>query len=452
LANLLPNPGSAQSRSATPGLSARGGAVQFAFATTDMQGCGAIVVSIWDDTKLIPLDGLVQPLQVGSQTKCDAIDTAQPNASSLYLSALKGLNPDVSLEVIEFTVTDTPHSTSFMTLRQPVDGCESYQWNNDDTLSRQVLNSTQFKNDLKDASGGGDTPFSVVADDLRQTLFPAEAAGTRCKATAAYNALKKLAQTEEVRLYARVSDDQGALTIVPLGLLSMYQENGKNVFPHDIRLFQPVAQQTLEDTHCVSLSDWTFMLTSPLGTLPVPPPSSLKDDPRLLETKDQFVDNFLNVSSDDPAGLVLLAHHLDGYLTFAAGKNLTSNQIKRKLGAGSIVILSACQTGNITGDTGLIRSLNVQGADAIVATAFELDTEFGTDFATNFSDLVAGIGSDPLTVEQAFESSLAKTVNDSGNPDKARGISLELVLAGNPALQICGKTSAVSGAHDSVAK
>jgi hypothetical protein len=164
----------------------------------------------------------------------------------------------------------------------------------------------------------------------------------------------------------------------------------------------------------------------------------------VLRSLDDFLNKFVKAPDDaSPTGLLLLAHHLNGILTTVPGDKLNFGQINRDLGQGSIAILSACKTGNLTDDTGLVRGLNEHGVDAMVATAFELDENFGKAFAFNFADQLAHAGREPVTVETAFNAALAKTVSDLGDgisytPEQARGMSLELVLAGNPSLKICG--------------
>jgi hypothetical protein len=153
---------------------------------------------------------------------------------------------------------------------------------------------------------------------------------------------------------------------------------------------------------------------------------------------------FVNAPGDaGTSGLLLLAHHLNGVLTTVSGDKLPFGQIDRDLGPGSIAILSACKTANLTDDTGLVRGLNEHGVDAMVATAFELDEHFGKPFAFHFAEQVAKVGAPPgLTLEQVFEAALKKTIEDvadgsSYTAQQARGMSLELVLAGNPSLKIC---------------
>ena len=392
---------------------------------------------------MVPLDHVLQTVRVGSQAKCDGGGSENQTAPTLYSQMSRGVKPDVSLHVIEFPLLGDPHSASFMVLRNPLPECESYHWDSDATLTKQVLNSDKFKDDL----GGtrtGDVLYSLVGQHMREAVFPDTSHADKCGSAAAFDALKALAQTGDIHMFARVSDDRGALSIVPLGLLAMYQEAGKYVFAHDIRLVQPVALETLEETDCVG--NWTFVLPSLLDGVSVPPPASLDADPRVLRTKEDFVNRFLNATDNgSPTGLLLLAHHQNGVLTFAKGDDIGFNRFERQFGPGSVAVLSACETGNLTGDTALVRRLNAKGADAMVATAFELDAEFGAAFAFNFADQVAHRGPESITVEQAFNSALAKTINDrSGgaqpivSPERARGMSLELVLAGNPSLKICG--------------
>jgi hypothetical protein len=432
----------------------RAGAIQFGITAGEKPGCAAIAVSIWDDTRMVPLDHLVRMVSVGQNSNCAGEIIENPTSPALYSDTARSVNPDVSLHIFEFQLQGEPHSASFMVLRNPTSTtCKgSYQWDSLATLSQQVLKSTQFTNDLDFARQHQDPsqppqdrqpPYAPVAKDLTSTVFSEADTSNPCGAAAALAALKQQAQSGDVRLFARVSDDQGTLNVVPLGLMSMYQEQGQNVFAHDIRLIQPVALESLEDTGCVST--WTFVLPSNLDGFTqdqLMPPSSLSGDPRVLRSLDAFSSQFINApDTAGPNGLLLLAHHLNGILTTVAADKLNFGQINRDLGPGSIAILSACKTGNLTDDTGLIRGLNQHGVDAMVATAFELDEIFGKTFAFNFAEQVAHL-TQSLTVEQAFTAALAKTVADLGDgstytPDQARGLSLELVLAGNPNLKIC---------------
>jgi hypothetical protein len=321
-----PNPSAASS--------GRAGAIQFGITAGKKPGCAAIAISIWDETRMVPLDQLVRMVSVGQKTNCAGQVIENPTAPALYSDTARGVKPDVSLHVFEFKLQGKPHSASFLVLRNPIGACKSYQWDSDATMSMQVLSGDEFTQDLTQARNTGGS-YAPVAKVLTNTVFAEADRTNTCGAVAAFAALKQLAQTSDVQMFARVSDDQGTLNVVPLGLMAMRQEAGQNVFAHDIRLTQPVAQEALEDTGCVS--DWTFLLPSDLdGFTPeeLVLPSSLAGA-RVYRTLDDFLNRFVKAPNDArPSGLLLLAHHLSGTLTTSGNDKLSFGQINRDLGQG----------------------------------------------------------------------------------------------------------------------
>jgi Leucine-rich repeat (LRR) protein len=445
LARLFPKvPPRSSGYSTADLLAARGGAVRFSVNTLS-PGCAAIAVSIWDQTQTIPLDHLVRMVRVGRQPACTGDFNEQEVVPTLYADLSQGVLPDVSLHVFEFSMAGRMHSASFMVLSKPMAPCASYSWNSEATITEQILNSSDFKDALDHARNSDhyfDGVYSSVGERISDTVFPSRQHGT-CGSAEAFDALKSLAHERDVRMFARVSDESGRLAIVPLGLLAMLERGGQRVFPHDIHLFQPIARQTLSDTDCVS--SWTFMLPSQLegvGSSILVPPDSVSTDSRVVRSREAFVNRFieLGTDSDTPTGLILLAHHEDGVLRFSGPADfLAFTRFERDLGQGSIAILSACETANLSGSTKLVTRLNEKGVDSIVAASFELPVVFGAKFSFNFADVIERSGNQQLTVEEAFTKAMSATLLDlsATTGDRARGMSLELVIAGNPKLRIC---------------
>jgi Leucine-rich repeat (LRR) protein len=452
LSRLLPNaPASGTLDSAAALLALRGGAVRFAI-DTKLQGCAAIAVSIWDENLTIPLDHLVRMVTVGSQSTCAADVGDRQAAPTLYSESSQGIMPDVSLHVFEFTLGGRTHSASFMELSKSVMAliksvppCKSYSWDGAATITEQILNSTEFTDALDHARSTDhiyDDVYSSLGKRIAKTVFPPGRQGT-CGSAAAFDALTALARQRDVRMFARVSDKKGSLAIVPLGLLAMFKQGNQYLFLHDIRLFEPIERETLSITECVS--NWTFVLPGELeglvdSTVLTPPPS-LINDARLIRSREAFVNGFIDLDdSDRPTGLLLLAHHQDGILRFSGPADfLAFTEFKRQLGQGSIAVLSACETANLSGSTKFVTQLNDEGVDAFVAASFEVKLDFGVKFAFNFADIVASNVNQQITLEDAFTRALSTTVKDLSPilGDRARGMSLELVIAGNPRLKIC---------------
>jgi Leucine-rich repeat (LRR) protein len=446
LRRLLPNvrpsaPSDANTDVQNSSLAVRGGAVRFGINALS-RGCAAVAVSIWDETESIPLDQMVTPLSVDGQQGCTAELGEQQAPQTLYSEASRGIAPDVSLHVFEFTLNGQSHSASFMTLRNPIPPCDSYNWNSDATLIDLVLHNANFKDDLERARIT-DGIYSSLGRQIANAVFPFRNDVGTCGSAEALEALKTRAGEKDVRMFARISDQTGRLEIVPLGLLAMFEEGGQRLFAHDIRLFQPIARETLSNTECVG--NWTFVLPSQLEGVSqntLDPPVSLVRDSRVVRSRDTFVQQFVDLSpeNDDPTGLLLLAHHEDGVLRFAGpGDTVVYTQFERELGQGSIAVISACETANLSDSTKLVNRLNQHGVDALVVSLFALPADFGVKFAFNFAQIVSQNQNLPIVLEDAFVNAETDTVNELSRTrgGRARGMSLELVLAGNPKLQIC---------------
>lgn len=118
---------------------------------------------------------------------------------------------------------------------------------------------------------------------------------------------------------------------------------------------------------------------------------------------------------------------------------LAFTRFQRDLGDGSIAVLSACETVNLSTSTKLVDRLNDEGVDGLIAAAFELDIGFGIKFAFNFAEVIANSANQTITLEDAYNRAISATVEDVSRTvgGRARGMGLELVLAGNPQLKIC---------------
>jgi Leucine-rich repeat (LRR) protein len=431
-------------------LAYRGGAVRFGIDAKS-RGCAAVAVSIWDETRTVPLDHLVRAVSVDGQEECGIDIGEQQTAQTLYSEAARGLKPDVSLQIFDFTLNGETHSATFMTLENPTPQCESFNWDSDATLVDLVLKNRSFKDDLVRARMTDhlyDNGYSSLGQQITDVLFTSTRSTGPCGSIEALEALKTLARDKDVRMFARISDEDGRLVVAPLGLMAMFEQGKQRIFEHDIHLFQPVARETLSDTACVS--GWTFVLPSELEGVNdesiLELPKSLANDGRLIRSRDAFVQQFIDLMPDNnnPSGLVLLAHHEDGVLRFSgSGDEVVFTQFQRDLGLGSIVVLSACETGNLTQSTKLVNRLNQKGADALVVALFELPADFGVRFSFNFAQIVAKKENLPITLEDAFKQAVSDTVNEFSRTrgDRARGMGLELVLVGNPKLKICAPNS-----------
>jgi hypothetical protein len=212
------------------------------------------------------------------------------------------------------------------------------------------------------------------------------------------------------------------------------------MFAHDLTVIEPLPRESLDDTSCVSA--WTFVLPTELhglGSVAIPP-WAVTDD-RVLRSRTDFQSRFLTASgTPDPLGLLLLAHHEQGVLTFTKPADFVSfPEFTRQFGQGSIAVLSACETSNLDDNGRLITRLNDHGVDALVTSPFVVYPPFGAAFAGHFATLVNELEKES-SVEELFREALRRTVEEltpSRDAARVRGMALELVLAGNPRLRVC---------------
>ncbi len=446
LSKLLPDqPTIASTSLPDQAIAARGGAVKFGIDTL-APGCAVIAISIWDDSRSVPLDGFIKTVRVGKQGTCKDDIAERETAPGLYSTDKAKIVPDVSLHIFEFDAGGKRQSATFMVLRSPIGPCESYHWSSDATLVELVLDSGKFKSDLDEARRTSGV-YSSIGEQMADAVFPSRRHTQGCGSAEAFAALRAESQQRELRLFARITDQDGRLAIVPVGLLAMYAVNGKRIFAHDFHIIEPVQRESWDVDRCVG--NWTFVLPAKLQGVNddnlLKPPASLVNDSRLVRSKQDFVARFLDLDAldDSPSGLVLLAHHQDGVLTFSGpGDSVAFTRFERELGSGSIAVLSACETANLSGSTKLVGRLNDKGMDAMIAASFELPVDFGARFAYYFADLIAHSKGETV-LEDLFDNALSMTINElsKSRGDRARGIGLELVLAGNPKLKICSQPS-----------
>jgi hypothetical protein len=444
LARLLPHK-SGQSYSELSGpFALRGAGLMFGLKAVE-PGCAAIAISIWDESRSVPLDHLVRMVSVGHAQECGGEIEEQETGRTIYSAVSAGISSDVSLQVFNFKFNGTTHSASFMAIQHPTGQCQNFSWSSDATLTELVSNSAAFRSELDDARKD-EGVYASIGDQLSWAVFPTRRHIENCGSAEAFKALVDLTHDRDVRLFARISDENGRLLILPLGLLAMSQDNGQRVFAHDIRVFQPMARETLSSTDCVG--SWTFVLPSQLKGFPpnaaelIPPPP-LDSDPRVIRSRQEFLTRFSGFKNDNdnPTGLLLLAHHQDGLLTFSgSGDSLVYTKFDKRFGEGSIAILSACETANLSTSTKLVDRFNDLGVDGLIAASFELEMTFGIHFAFSFAKVVSESKGESITLEDAFTKAVTAASSElaqTTSTERARGMGLEMVLVGNPRLKIC---------------
>jgi hypothetical protein len=280
-------------------------------------------------------------------------------------------------------------------------------------------------------------------------------------------------------LFVRLVDSAHRSLFVPLGLLFALEiedpETGTATpaFLEPPTLRQPLPTESFrEPAQCIGR--WSYLLPERLAGYPaaIELPESLARHPDTTRELAGLSDFLEEVQEGDeswrapgtrargcfgetrPAGeagvgLVLLAHHQHGVLYVFDPADLASEPelwLWTELrGAcfprGSVALLSACSTGDLSGSTELVTALNEAGFETIILSPFEVPTRFGAHLAVAFSELVVehrSCGGDALVAE-LFEVALDETVKalapELGH--RARGMALQFLIAGKGGPRLC---------------
>jgi hypothetical protein len=148
------------------------------------------------------------------------------------------------------------------------------------------------------------------------------------------------------------------------------------VLEKPIRVVQPSNTDYLE-TGCIG--SWAFAISDELEGPSVHVPEELKQSRSWLGAPLSALREYFG-ENDPPKGegLVVVAHHTDGRLSYKKDETpFQSQEIARRFGAGSAGILAMCGAGAPTPvQSQLIDHLNKSGLDAAVLSPFAL-ADFG---------------------------------------------------------------------------
>jgi Leucine-rich repeat (LRR) protein len=409
-------------------------------------GCSAIAASIWDGAQTVPLDQVVQIVSIGENARCEQYQGQTESTANPFGLAPYYTRAAASLHLFEFSLEGTPTAVALFAVRGAEStGCPIYAWQVAGTISGAVFKGQVFRDQLTRArTGEAENGYARVAALMRDALFRGRTQVTGCGAASALAALQKASVDGEVELLMRIVDATGRHLFPPVGVLSLLLgADGRPAFAHRIVAIESLANQSLGSGACVE--NWRFVLPEPLldatpemTTLPM----GLQGDTQVIRSREGLETYLDSPDRREPAGLVLLAHYSDGYLTFANEDDVMGFQALAEidLGPGSIAMLSACTAAAITDSSLLVESLNRAGVDAFVMSPFEIDANFGSALAMNLADEVARTTGAAATLGQLYRKALAATEKQLANHgDVVRGWASEFVIAGNPDASICRK-------------
>jgi hypothetical protein len=438
---------------------------RFEITTRGELGFAAIGLSIWQGDR--PVDELSFPFCIaegGDTSVCDQSSVARSGLGGnvMFDSAANIIAsqnpPDAALHIFELS----PFQVMGVFYRR--DQGAYHVWKIEDNVAafRQKLRQRQ------DAFGRVKDDPEGVGGDLANNLFPTNKGAI--DALAAFkNFLEEYKQAEPFfgedrpTIFVRYLSSATSPLLYPLGLANPDADPNGFVGYH-VRIETPLPlQEYTSGEQCI------------VGWIPVMPP--LSNDPALRAAHDQIRDRFsVNawsrktmfrispavdpvpvytdikpwhrwIGQDDvmPSTiLAVLSHHNENALYFDPGAGEVSpDSVRRSFPQPSAAILAGCSTG-APGASELVRKLNGQGIDSVIATNTGISGELAGDFVNCFLQQFEKHTID-LPIGQAFADTqrcLYEIPTRGGNTSRYRSQVLSFSFAGNPHLRLCAAGAA----------
>jgi len=421
------------------------------------RGCAQLAFSVWDETDSRPLDHVVFSFVVnGSAAEYEALCGVQKmqggfGAMAGALSARGGAQASAALFMFEYTAPASTRKTRAIFVGPALPG------NGD---AAEILVST-WEFDGSAATRVSEPDFQQVIDrarkivdykdasiQLAQSLFPADLEG-------AQDALKSLVGLKEVdgqhSILVRYVKSDGEYAFLPLGLLNL-PEGGIG----SLAFVSPLPRESYTRA---CFKKWTFAYPEKITGTPTEPPwdpgtmESRRGGTRFLRQMDDLSTYLYPQSgqaslhdataTDAGEGFLLLSHHGQGKVWFVddpaqPAKIQVFNSTKR-FDRGSVALLSACSTANVSGDhDSTIRHLNRAGIDAIVASPFEVNADYGMRLSEAFIKVVVQSydNREQLSLKRLFELATAQVEKKSGSAlDKL--MKYEFLIMGDHTISFC---------------
>jgi hypothetical protein len=290
--------------------------------------------------------------------------------------------------------------------------------------------------------------YRAHGEELYNLLFPVK----ETKARAAFEAFvgRHLKDHEPASMFVRlVEPGLSPPFFVPLGLVRV---NGEFLGFH-FRIEVPLqVQEYRQAPACVSR--WVMVL----------PPKEGGVDEALAQARasagafnkwsavaEKVFDNTMSEfgtwlrarSGEDPAtALVVLSHHFDNQLSFAAGDAITSQSVAREFIRPSVVILNGCGTA-LPGTVDFIGKLNRNGFETVIATNTQVEGAMAGQFLdclatalaanSEAADAESGISRAYFNALQCLKSRKSPKIGSKEYGARVLGYT----LLGNGNIQLC---------------
>ncbi|MHC8391771.1 TRAP transporter substrate-binding protein [Pseudomonas sp. MDT2-39-1] len=440
-------------------------------------GCARVVVSIWDVAGVKPLDYLVVSVPVTAKGEASSESCGAGVFGGQLVAGLSGLlelgdahagnaPADSALHLFEAdSSVGNPRTVAVYVDRKEFEAAEKngsnppvYAWELKGNLSLFLGQQSMLPGSIIEARDriGEPQPYADVVTRMTNALFIGRSDRDKEEAGKAKKAMQQLsAQASSPIVLVRYFDKVGRIQYLPLAMLGANAPNA--LFSHRVTVVQPLqdAQKAAPDA-CVN--SWDFAIPTDLdGASPEMLKLLSQEDWRIQGSNlNWYQDNTALVKYISPPGgaaqttsnaLVLLAHHGEGDITFSS-KGLPSRvldtDVNRRFMPGSVAVLAACSTvGASTASRQFVKLLVDNGMSAIVASPFQVNTDFGVRLAVSFVTVAQDLRTtgEPARFVDVFNRALQKTIDAYGEESGYADMALEFQIIGNHELRMCAGPS-----------
>jgi TRAP-type C4-dicarboxylate transport system substrate-binding protein len=436
-------------------------------------GCGRVVLSVWDVAGVKPLDYLVISVPITANGEAGPGGCDAGVSGGQLVSGLSGLldlgdvqagnaPADAALHLFEAnsdaanrrTVAVYVDRKAFEDAEKKGETPPVYAWELNGNLSMFLEKQDMLPGSILEARDklGDAQPYADVVTRMTNALFIGRNENDRRESIKAKAAMQELsARVASPILLVRYFDAQGTVQYLPLAMLGANSPNA--LFSHRVTVVQPLqdAQKTAPDA-CVN--SWDFAIPTELDGAGPDMFTLLKQNDWRVQSANfnWYQDNTALVKYISPPGgaaqttrnaFVLLAHHGEGNITFSPKgipSKVLDTDVSRRFMPGSVAVLAACSTvGASTASREFVKLLVGNGMSAIVASPFQVNTDFGVRLAVSFVRVAEELraSGEPARFVDVFNRAMQKTIDAYGEDSGYADMALEFQIIGNHELRMC---------------
>ncbi len=413
--------------------------------------CFQVAVTVWNESDFRPLDHLV--ISVSSEKNNICQHPIQGGFSTMAIAASGDGYPlyDGFFQIFEYETNSGPINTKAIFLDRASyekSGGKSglYSWEIQ-SKATDYLNGQGLYSAIKKARLSTEKEkYREISQEFKSKIFPVDIYDNNGNSNSAFLSLMNLgSESANPRVMARFVSVSGKNVYAPFGILNAHPMIKRKFtlsysLPRENRVHgKCIARWAL--AYPVELDGQPASLEWDESTMNLPHGKGVRlADINALRCyfKDDAAENcsidIPDRKNDKPEALILLAHHDNGLIWYSDSEQglnrIPIDSEPRTFSAGSVAFLSACSVLNSSSDSArLVSRLNDYGMDAIVASPFPVDSEYGILLSKNLIKIIArGYKENKkLSVYDIFAEANNLMREDKFYSDKYRDMSYEFI-------------------------